>query len=240
MPAPLKRLPFIWLCASLATLLSLDSLAREAPKVAELPPLKLVAGSQAAPTASVAQRHKVMEALRLDTRQPEFSPVKLEPVGGVIDLPRGWLLYEQHSASGYRWMVSMAPPSERERGEARMTLLLIPQVSKLEKMKPSVLAASQVVELTQGHPELKACQPVRQGIFVKVCYDVELEADSVFVPKYRAMVSMYYSDESDLFAMTIFSAPPAKFGDYQSIRERLDKVEFFGRPPALSAGKASR
>lgn len=238
MSAPLKRLPFIGLCVSLATLFSFDSLAREAPKEAELPPLKLVAGSKAAATATVAQRYKVMEALRQDTRQPEFSSVKLDPVGGTIDLPRGWLLYEQHSASGYRWTVSMAPPSERERGEARMTLLLIPQVSKLQKMKPSVLAASQVAELTQGHPELKACQPVRQGIFVKVCYDVELEADSVFVPKYQATVSMYYSDESDLFAMTIFSAPPAKFKDYLSIKERLDKVEFFGTTPA--AAKASR
>lgn len=207
-----------------------------------MPPVepKLVSGPPSLMGKTVEELHKTMELLSADKKQPDFTSEKLNPVGGSLLLPRGWLLYEQHNSRSYVWMATMAPPNMESRGEARMRLMLQPQMLKTERRKPSIYTAAQVQELVKANPDIKACEPAQVGPWVKVCYEYDQVIDGNTPEKFRVRASMYYSDAMDLFAMTMFSTPADKWTKYAGIMAKMDQLEFFDAQKAAQPKAAEK
>jgi hypothetical protein len=159
--------------------------------------------------------------------------MSLDPVGGAIPVPKGWVIKEQHEDAMYAWTIRDPKLDVDGAWAAREKVVLMPGVSKSEKKRASAWATAQVSLIQRGKQGVRSCGSTTVGPFTRICVDFENQWGDAKSPVYLVRSMFYYADSMDLAAMASFSVQKSMVEKFVPAMSAMEQLQFFD----MDAGK---
>lgn len=155
-----------------------------------------------------------------ETTPTKFITQTLEPTGGKIERPKDWHYLEQHHGPVYVWTISREKISRDKGYDTGVRIQTVVGVKERTGKTPKqfILEFVEKKKKTPGVKVIETCRPKDQGLFTRICLQVE-------EGPHRILYSLFWGNVADIAVLSIAGTKKEHWLTYAPAFDRMSHFE---------------